>query len=57
MMPYELVKLHNAVTFQILHHVVTFDEKWQNLPTLGRYYETLGRYYETWVDIMKMFKK
>ncbi len=31
------VKLHNAVTFQMLHHVITFDEKLQNLPTLVIY--------------------
>ncbi len=28
------VKLHNAVTFQMLHCAITFDEKWQNWPTL-----------------------
>ncbi len=28
------VKLYNAVTFQVLHRVVTFNEKLQNLPTL-----------------------
>ncbi len=28
-------KLHNAATFQMLHRVLTFDEKQQNLPTLA----------------------
>ncbi len=42
------VKLHNAVTFKMLHYVVTFDEKWQNLQITGtktfltRYYENYG---------------
>ncbi len=51
----QLVKVHNAVIFQMLPCVVTYDEKWPNLPTfvilnkvvrctnifLTRYYETL----------------
>ncbi len=29
-------KLHNALTFQMLHHVITFDEKWQTI-LLGKF--------------------
>ncbi len=28
------LKLYNTVTFQMLHHAITFDEKLQNWPTL-----------------------
>ncbi len=32
-MPFQQsVKLHNAVTFQMLYHAVAFEEKLQNLP-------------------------
>ncbi len=33
------VKLHSTVMFQMLHHVVTFDEKWKNWPTLVMSYK------------------
>ncbi len=55
------VELHYAVTFQMLHHTVTFDEKWENLPTLVISYKvTIGtnnfltKYYEN-VTFQKIF--
>ncbi len=38
---YQSVKLHNAITFQMLHCVITFDEIWQNLPTLIIFYKVI----------------
>ncbi len=34
-------KLHYAITFQLLHCVVTFNEKWQILPTLVISYKVI----------------
>ncbi len=53
---YQLIKLQNAVTFQILHHVVTFDEKWQNWPILViSHTKLLEALKYLWLDIMKIF--
>ncbi len=35
------VKLHYPVTFQMLYCVITFDGKWENLPTLVISYKVI----------------
>ncbi len=37
----QLFKLNNAVTFKMLHCVITFDKKWQNLPNLVISYKVI----------------
>ncbi len=49
---YQSVKLHYTVTFQMLHRVVTFEEKYRNLPTLGASYKAHSSILMDWVTVL-----